>query len=119
MRISDWSSDVCSSDLQKLRSFVVQASACHVEGLDMRRRQAADRVVIALADLEIVADDTAERHQRQGHGAERPVPGVADVEDQPSAVLDPEMQHEWPVELARGRSDEHTSELQSLRRNSY
>src|SRR3546814_12187619 len=62
---------------QKLRSFVVQASACHVEGLDMRRRQAADRVVIAFADLEIIADDTAERHQTQGHGDERPVPGLA------------------------------------------
>src|SRR2546430_12651063 len=45
----DWSSDVCSSDL----------------GLDLVRRRGADRLVIAVANHEIVFHDSPERRQRQ------------------------------------------------------
>src|SRR3546814_20211699 len=62
MRISDWSSDVCSSDL------------------DARRTRRLDGFVIGLADGEVVADDAAERRQRQDHRVERPVGLVEDVE---------------------------------------
>src|SRR3546814_10785671 len=54
MRISDWSSDVGSSDL----------TARHVHRLDLLRGRGADRLVIAVADREIIADralETAER----------------------------------------------------------
>src|SRR3546814_3113567 len=127
MRISDWSSDVCSSDLsemsppspssaldvehadqreqaprgveidldlavetfdQHLRRLVVQRAARHVDGLDLLRGRRADRLIIAVADREIVADRPAKAPEAEDDRFER-------------------------------RSEEHTSELQSLMRNSY
>src|SRR3546814_3594033 len=89
MRISDWSSDVCSSDLA--------------------RRQPADRV-----DLE--------RHRQ---AARRLGPGCRCAGEQPRLPAEPH--HLRTAAAARGRapllqlrrSEEHTSELQSLMRISY
>src|SRR3546814_5649075 len=82
MRISDWSSDVCSSDLTN----VYEAVSAHISDL----RKAGKRVILA-------SYTKGSRERMQGlladHGLKRTV--LAD------------------------RSEEHTSELQSLMRISY
>src|SRR3546814_8128840 len=82
MRISDWSSDVCSSDLRALmiRSELVQMLA-------------DENPDLALRDVEAI---------------------VSTFFDEITARL----ADDGRVEL-RGRSEEHTSELQSLMRISY
>src|SRR3546814_3159928 len=111
MRISDWSSDVCSSDL-------AGGVAC-VGG-----QQQAGRELLGLP--EILFEGGCQVIGLQRHDALvalRLAPGGA-------AVLDGDRQHRAGAELAqvardrRGvvlgqRSEEHTSELQSLMRNSY
>src|SRR3546814_7814141 len=78
MRISDWSSDVCSSDL-----LPALAIACH---------QHVGRFQVLVQHADAV---------RRGNS-------VGDLEKQMQALLP------WQ----RGRSEEHTSELQSLMRTS-
>src|SRR3546814_5135661 len=105
MRISDWSSDVCSSDL--------------VEGLQARGDQRADA---AEADD---ADGLLEQ-LGAGEGAALPLPlrerrvGRGDAAGKAQDVADREFGSGDDV---RGgcvdRSEEHTSELQSLMRTSY
>src|SRR3546814_3487181 len=97
MRISDWSSDVCSSDL-------LAAGQGSAVGL-----RAADR---ARTDFGHVAGFPAQvgrilRDQRQVPGL---ATGAAGVEQ---AAFD------QPPRAVVGRSEEHTSELQSLMRISY
>src|SRR3546814_1896909 len=114
MRISDWSSDGCSSDL-----------------LAARDRLFGGRPIIALAVIAVVADigdlaidpliDAREQlllvqpgrsvrpaqirlHQRRGRGAANMVPARIEAR---------------PLDWDRARSEEHTSELQSLMRTSY
>src|SRR3546814_5229066 len=83
MRISDWSSDVCSSDLE-----VGDARAGgRVGGEELRRPLAAGRLEVA----------------PQLDGAARIVAGLG---------------HQHQADVV-GRSEEHTSELQSLMRISY
>src|SRR3546814_2469650 len=94
MRISDWSSDVCSSDLQEERQ---------------QRQPGGERVEVRF-DLGIVEDLIGrEQHHRRleeviVEGAEK----LRDEKRQETALL------EQPE-----RSEEHTSELQSLMRISY
>src|SRR3546814_8364852 len=88
MRISDWSSDVCSSDLQRR----------------IDRHAAADALALSAFDAVGRKDDldlrfAAKRHQGGGKAAG----GNADID---GGTL-------------RLRSEEHTSELQSLMRISY
>src|SRR3546814_3894664 len=80
MRISDWSSDVCSSDLFLDR---IEAEGAHAVR------------VIGLADRFLGLDRV---HETQGRARQRP-------RDEPH--------------LGDRRSEEHTSELQSLMRISY
>src|SRR3546814_4526842 len=82
MRISDWSSDVCSSDLDRP---VIE----HRAGAD-------DRCVA--------------RGRAVDHRAFRPHPGDLDLDGQRVAGA---------VRRRADRSEEHTSELQSLMRISY
>src|ERR1700738_4692211 len=51
--------------LQRARALVVDAAAPHVDGLDLVRRSRPDRLVVAVADHEIVFHDPPERRQRQ------------------------------------------------------
>src|SRR3546814_948253 len=104
MRISDWSSDVCSSDL--LADAVHEAAA----------RLAAPAV---LHGREIGGRDL----QAGGHVFQRQAPRRAD-----RAQLLAEWRHRGPLSLpdsskrpwrrCQSRSEEHTSELQSLMRSS-
>src|SRR3546814_4222626 len=115
MRISDWSSDVCSSDLcdfgvDAAFGLVPTAPAARarvIARLDLRRaRRAADRGVTF--GLQRVARQVVRLEIGVEHLA-RPV--GERVEFQPAGRT---------IELeARERSEEHTSELQSLMRISY
>src|SRR3546814_1467510 len=122
MRSSDWSSDVCSSDLELLQRRHVRGCghAVAMEGV----RVLADAVrVVALG----VEGD--EQHARAGRFWQRfPLllrlrqfgqRGRADV-----GAVGETQEHQGPVALEftghqLGRSEEHTSELQSLMRISY
>src|ERR1700710_1048866 len=71
--------------LQRARAFVVNAAAAHVDGFDAVRRRGADRLIIAVADHEIVFDDAPERRQRQQMRHHRRAVLAADVEHQPGS----------------------------------
>src|SRR3546814_2931699 len=94
MRISDWSSDVCSSDLGvaiaqpgHVADERLCLRRCDRPGLEQQRDLAVDRGIQGIG-----RDDLVQQADPAG------LLGIADF---------------------RGRSEEHTSELQSLMRNSY
>src|SRR3546814_10244188 len=90
MRISDWSSDVCSSDL-----------SC----IDNRPLRFAEWDMMRPQTVSVSATPgTWEMDRTQGVFAEQVI--------RPTGLIDP------PVEI-KPRSEEHTSELQSLMRTSY
>src|SRR3546814_10778889 len=101
MRISDWSSDVCSSDLQRDRHHG-DAQRHHI-GFEKIGRHAG-----TIAD--IVADIVGD-----GRGVARIVFGASGLD----------LAHQVGADVgglgkdAAARSEEHTSELQSLMRTSY
>src|SRR3546814_1718080 len=134
MRISDWSSDVCSSDLPE-GAFVVQASrlasgaeqalADHrrigvVRVRDHRRRTDGIGAVVAMAELlagtraialllEMLPDEigakAAARLETDGQA------GLPEI-----AAVDPVLRHRIIIIARPLRSEEHTSEIQSLMR---
>src|SRR3546814_1904294 len=142
MRISDWSSDVCSSDLREIladrhlgeggeqgvelgagRAVAVDAAVGLLEHQAGRERQRSvdgevarevggeDQNALgvegpAQIDLALDVDHLAGTHAHPGSDATRPTEGEA-----------AELHHAETVHLPR--SEEHTSELQSLMRNSY
>src|SRR3546814_2435049 len=108
MRISDWSSDVCSSDLIGLHPIV-----------------GVPRWLAGIAQLEDVGDIAGHRRAIGAGGtiegaAINAVATIADrLEIEPAierAAREPEPVSDLPFEI---RSEEHTSELQSLMRISY
>src|SRR3546814_7887482 len=125
MRISDWSSDVCSSDL------------LHISGINLLVPWDADRPVQAscaqpLAERSREAVSGIREHTAKAHpGGNDPVDfldsdrrlGAIRAEGLGHARLDharlvarPAFRQEQPQAQ---RSEEHTSELQSLMRTSY
>src|SRR3546814_3782974 len=101
MRISDWSSDVCSSDLQLAAPFEVRPDADHafLGWLDSQAQPALGRSARgALVNLLHARILLVHRAQIVDRRAQVNVRRQARVEK---------------------RSEEHTSELQSLMRNSY
>src|SRR3546814_7095208 len=124
MRISDWSSDVCSSDLGGRGQLVDSDLAGDVVAAELVQRMAAALV------LTIGADPLRPRSAAQLCGGGR----VVDGENPPARaggverVTDPAGGSSLQ-RCARsrrdvggqgtGRSEEHTSELQSLMRTSY
>src|SRR3546814_1880045 len=113
MRISDWSSDVCSSDLPGLQRFPagafrlvaenVRMAADHLGG-DRRHDVVNAEGATLLGDAGVVDDlklEVAKLFLQVGHIAA--ADGIGDF----IGFLD------------RVRSEEHTSELQSLMRISY
>src|SRR3546814_2353917 len=102
MRISDWSSDVCSSDLEQHQPGVGHHGAAELQELLL----AAGEVAGALAGEGGEAEKGEGIHRALAYlvlAAAHLAPGQP-VLPQPLAVL---------------RSEEHTSELQSLMRISY
>src|SRR3546814_8960867 len=97
MRISDWSSDVCSSDLLRLRRAIRSGDTIHVtsEIVELRPSQTRDDRGTALIRYAVVTDDG------------------------PEAVTFTSINLVY-TRLGRDRrSEEPTSELQSLMRLSY
>src|SRR3546814_3157920 len=104
MRISDWSSDVCSSDLQSFGDIARGAQAAIGD----------DRHIQFRCRLDAVEDGGELRHADPGNDARRADRSGTDADLHPvGAAVD-----QRPGRLA-GRSEEHTSELQSLMRISY
>src|SRR3546814_7503913 len=110
MRISDWSSDVCSSDLLRDRGYLV------IDGVDGKAHYVALNAHDELANYPT--------------GAVVEVKGSADVRaaDKNIAALASDGLYRTDHHLAvaqgqavpgRDRSEEHTSEIQSLMRISY
>src|SRR3546814_7605727 len=139
MRISDWSSDVCSSDLalreaaptRGQRQFESIADADLVRETRIKRQVARVRAGDGVEDQAGKDDpDPAGRDQpqfgpdqpeRQRHRGAReqqinsPAGGIDHRERSSLSRSDGEV----AARSADGRSEEHTSELQSLMRNSY
>src|SRR3546814_4559687 len=125
MRISDWSSDVCSSDLAaggadlaRARSIFAQAVEVAVEGQDQRA---------GFRDLEVVGRDLHPLPLQLRHLVAE-VPGVqhdAVADHRQRAAHDAGGEQRELVDLlphdqrVTGRSEEQTYELQSLMRISY
>src|SRR3546814_10566897 len=115
MRISDWSSDVCSSDLigpernpVPIRAYVPRAeqpAPSQLEGLYVTGREGRQ---IPLAELV----------RRTPTEADKP---IQRKDNERVIFIGGELSHSVPVYavLDLNRSEEHTSELQSLMRISY
>src|SRR3546814_6428867 len=126
MRISDWSSHVCSSDLDLQNAQhgwpvalgnPVQVGNVKSDFLGSAYDRAGrrgpaqgelDRVFKNRASVVEVAEKQVQHHRRSAHMGH--------------AILFDARQHDFGLHLAQAhvrRSEEHTSELQSLMRNSY
>src|SRR3546814_2738272 len=95
MRISDWSSDVCSSDL--LREVMAEAGTVD-ERLARVVRNIATNMVAEVCSVYLLRNDDLELYATEG--------------------LNPDAVHKTRLKVGE-RSEEHTSELQSLMRISY
>src|SRR3546814_10869075 len=102
MRISDWSSDVCSSDLP-----VRPDRPQHGFGLELGQDHGLGAEIPGPQQHRIAAD-MAEGHHAQARIGARP----AIPRQMPPRLI-------ARKQVAVGRSEEHTSELQSLMRISY
>src|SRR3546814_1689188 len=110
MRISDWSSDVCSSDLP---GRVISLDPVGV-GLRLRRRIDVPRHLVRAR-----LHHTAKLGQRRHHDPEKQDrEGDAKPNHLRCEIGKLELRHRIGT-LAFERSEEHTSELQSLIRISY
>src|SRR3546814_2011764 len=117
MRISDWSSDVCSSDLKSLSGQdKATANGYYKEATELARKSATaaptdavskNLLLSALIGLSQTSEDKAVRDEAVAMGKTMMADGTIDAVNKPS------------IEIMTGRSEEHTSELQSLMRNSY
>src|SRR3546814_4926795 len=118
MRISDWSSAVCSSDL-----VAVEAGGDHVfpdvasalrQRLDVVARELLAAAVAAAVQAQVLVAGEQCGIGERGGGVERVRPGVAAGGDDRMQLLDAALAAE-----PAGRSEEHTSELPLLMRISY
>src|SRR3546814_6303030 len=117
MRISDWSSDVCSSDLADRHREVVDfirgqhPAGGDFPGVEDLAAQRQDRLEVLVAGLARAAAGRVAFDQEQLGAREVLADAVGELAGQGGALGD----------LLAGdlRSEEHTSELQSLMRISY
>src|SRR3546814_8177748 len=116
MRISDWSSDVCSSDLgsrdQELLTFV----AHHIDGA-LARKRAQEHLKAAHTELEF----RVEARTRELESTNRELRAQIGERVRAEQKLTHQARHDSLTGLPNRvvRSEEHTSELQSLMRISY
>src|SRR3546814_2293523 len=120
MRISDWSSDVCSSDL--LDGRLQRRRIRQVDEAELQPGRAAPDVLEQPvgAAVEVVHGDHVvagvQQLQQRAHGGE--AAGEGEAGGTVLQIGDAGLQCEARGVLA-ARSEEHTSELQSLMRISY
>src|SRR3546814_9042636 len=100
MRISDWSSDVCSSDLDRAFETIGDAAGNVPDG---KRHRDRDHAVDRIMPAEMDRADPDQRRIRRDHPAERA----------------PQAESGDREQRGETRSEEHTSELQSLMSNAY
>src|SRR3546814_6523939 len=103
MRISDWSSDVCSSDLRQTIRLPVLTSSWQT--VPLRYVAGADA-----KDATFEVTGTGSGRFRVGVASLMPADNIHGWRADTVAIL---------KSLRSGRSEEHTSELQSLMRISY
>src|SRR3546814_7653511 len=103
MRISDWSSDVCSSDLPDGFGFLRAAEASYLAGPD---------------DTYISPSQIRRFNLRTGDHLSGRIRWPKDGERYFALNVVDTINGE-PLEASKNRSEEHTSELQSLMRISY
>src|SRR3546814_5881368 len=113
MRISDWSSDVCSSDLHPARPLATG-------GVNILRHRAYFFAATALSFAMPAFAAEAPIYAAPGAWV---VPNTAPLTDGPDArpwlLADRQVLIEGDKRSTFTRSEEHTSELQSLMRKSY
>src|SRR3546814_7999330 len=119
MRISDWSSDVCSSDLLEL------ASPEHFFALPQAARLAVLRSLVtdprAVAELVtyVLDQPLSERVVSENELSDLLLDYLRNSEFRRNYELSGAHGGQWYTEEPLKRSEEHTSELQSLMRTSY
>src|SRR3546814_10274805 len=106
MRISDWSSDVCSSDLLDRRD-----ERDHRPGGAVRNEQRKE--------MQLVAPETDDQNDREGQHRQHAGNGEVAGDRQRMQAAQRKRHHSQYVAEHYERSEEHTSELQSLMRISY
>src|SRR3546814_9728956 len=115
MRISDWSSDLCSSDLdEELPALRLRVSPTSAAWSVLKRIPGGpmSRVLIGKADDVAAGEARKLARIRIGEMQQGVDPNVAKRQRKADAERS-------GMTLAQGRSEEHTSELQSLMRSSY
>src|SRR3546814_2095140 len=113
MRISDWSSDVCSSDLPGLSVRLHRLAIGPTDALAVTPPRRREEHVGDLRDGRVrLTVDIMPRGQRPQHTVVR-------VPEHLQHVAQGANRRERRRALQRPRSEEHTSELQSLMRISY
>src|SRR3546814_4199081 len=118
MRISDWSSDVCSSDLEDF-DHILHIINCAAEAY--RGVIPPDRWHEPYMPAEALASEMADGVVFSACIADGRLIGVMGVQDRGAVDL---IRHAYVIPEYQGagigsRSEEHTSELQSLMRISY
>src|SRR3546814_1894678 len=113
MRISDWSSDVCSSDLalQEGDGIVVREADAQHAG-DLGAVEIGSRLIVKAQDFAGIA----EQHLAFA-GQQKRAPGLLHEGCPDQLFQAPHLKRDR--RLGAPRSEEHTSELQSLMRTSY
>src|SRR3546814_1337284 len=113
MRISDWSSDVCSSDLRSVIGASEQGRPLHMLALG---NPDAREVLLVLGRQH--PPETTGTQALMGFVDELAAdsPLARDFRERTLVIVLPLLNPDGVVE---GRSEEHTSELQTLMRNSY
>src|SRR3546814_8831975 len=113
MRISDWSSDVCSSDLlvQPAVSVVPSAAQAKLRDLTQRRVQLVNMRVAEINRSHQASPALAASHRRVQAALTREITHIERDIQRCLASAD--------ASALKARSEEHTSELQSLMRTSY
>src|SRR3546814_3193850 len=103
MRISDWSSDVCSSELEEEQRGVERERACESGALDHPARQLGRKLGAGIGrqpdHLDLIGGDLVEQ-----------------IRVEPRIIF---AQRNLNILGDAQRSEEHTSELQTLMRISY